>query len=220
MINRTTLSQSALLVFCVLITCGCDSPVESSTASVEQPVDSSTSSVEQTSAIELLAPESVLEKFYLSLANSEKEAALACTTGDPLTEEFIDSQIRLNAAFALFGKNALEKFPEEGQSMQMPSPALLAAKKVSQVPVIVAGTNATWPSNPSSPLRLELTEGQWKINLANSFPSPDLVQQSNKTFDGISSYITDIANEMAAGKYETVAMVRQELKRRGQAAKQ
>ena len=48
----------------------------------------------------------------------------------------------------------------------------------------------------------------------------ELVLQANKTFDDISSNITDIANEMSAGTHDTFALVWQELKRLGQVAKQ
>jgi hypothetical protein len=90
-------------------------------------------------------------------------------------------------------------------------------EKIEEVAVIVSGSSATWPSNPANPMKLVLVNGQWKLDLANSFPSPDVLRSSIETFDAISVYISDVANEVASGKYKTIPEVQQEIKRRGQA---
>ncbi len=166
---------------------------------------------------QLLKPEEVLEKFYQSLAESNENAALACTTGDQLSREFVESQVRLNSAFVLMGRNAIERFPEDGIRLQSPLPALAAMKKIKEIPVAIAGETATWPSNPSAPLKLIQVNGVWKLDLAKSFPSPETLRKSNGTYDTIAGYLTDVANDVAAGKYASVELVQQEVKRRGQA---
>lgn len=159
-------------------------------------------------------PDKVIERFFESIAESKTEDAVECTLGDALCRRYVQSQIELNDAFKLFGNNAVQHFGEEGKKLQLPSPARLAAQKGAQTPVTVTGSTALWPANPASPMKLVLVGGQWKLDLASSFPSADAVELSNKTFDVISGYMTEIAQDVAGGKFMTIDEVRAELKRR------
>jgi len=197
---------SLLLVTIAILAGGCS---QQPTAGLLNPDSSSAT------AGSPVAPEMVIETFYRSLTESNADAAFACTTGDSLSRAFVDSQVRLNLAFALMGKVALERFPEDGVKLQVPPPSLSVLNKIGEVPVTVSGETATWPINPAAPMQLVLVNGQWRMDLEHSFPSAEMLRQSSATFDTIAGYITDVANEVAAGKHATVASVQQEIKRRG-----
>lgn len=104
------------------------------------PTNADTGPSESNAATTTLPPSEVLTKFYRSLADSNNSDAISCTTGDSLSREFVDSQVRLNRAFELLGTNSVECFGEDGKKLQAPPPALKAMEKVEQMAVVVSGS--------------------------------------------------------------------------------
>jgi len=205
-----TRSDSALvLVMCFALLSGCSNEESA-------PTDSEPEPSKPKAATATAPPSEVLKKFYRSLAESYYDDAISCTTGDALSREFVESQVRLNIAFQLLGKNSVEHFGDEGKALQKPPPALAPLQEVDRVAVNVSGSTATWPLNPNNPMKLVLIDGEWKFDLAGSFPSPAALRSANRTFDAVAAYISDVANGIAAGEFNTIPEVRQEIKRRGQ----
>ena len=76
---------------------------------------------------------------------------------------------------------------------------------------------AVFRQMPAVPLKLKKIDGHWKLDLYSSFANPADLKKINRVHGGVANYIGDVATEIAAGKYESVDQVRQELKRRREA---
>ena len=162
------------------------------------------------------SPREVLERFYRAMVDYDAEEAIACTVEDPLASALVKSQASLFRAFKQLGDNCVEYFGDEGKQMQLPNPVLLMLDKLEETEIEISGSTATFPINPKSPMNLVLVDGQWKIDLASSYPSEDMLRFSINTLQSIEAYVSEVAQEVLDGKYETIPEVQKEMKRRGE----
>ncbi|MEO8272250.1 MAG: hypothetical protein ABI557_21250, partial [Aureliella sp.] len=80
-------------------------------------------------------------------------------------QDWIDAQLDITYAFHRFSEAAKSHFGDEGKSLYLPSPALLALKQLKEIKPKEFGDKAEWTTNPRLPTKLLCKDGHWKIDI-------------------------------------------------------
>lgn len=162
-------------------------------------------------------PEAAIGAFYSALANGDSRAASELLVAPREMAEWTEIQARMTVSFNRLGKAAVARFGEDGNSLVAPVPAAVAFRQLDSVKPVVRGDSAEWPVNPKAPLKLKRIDGHWKLDVYSSFPSPAHLKQLNEVHRRVATYVGRIASDLDAGKFKSVAEVREELKKQREA---
>ena len=198
-------------------TLGCSEPTpESNDTSNSQ---GASSGIEESAAVSKYvaeSPEDAIKHFFKSLGDGDADAALEVLIAPEKMKDYCRIQAKLNLAFVDLGNAGQQAFGEEGQVFGQGIPAIVALGRLDAVQPVVNGDTATWATNPRAPMTLRRVNGGWRLDLYTSFQSEENVQMTNRVFEGIATYISDVANQMRGGEFDSVAEVQAELRRRRQ----
>ncbi len=157
--------------------------------------------------------EAALRSFYTALKNEDPDrAARLMVSAEPFAE-WIDAQVKMSAATRRFSTAVTTQLGEEGRKLRTPGPADRVLQHLETNKPDVQGDTATWAMNPNNPLRLKNIDGHWKLDLESDVPVAQLKRQ-NSAINRMASSLDLVAADIEAGKLETVADIRDALRRR------
>lgn len=159
-------------------------------------------------------PESTIRSFYVALAMADQETVNFLLATPKELHEWVDAQLDITYAFHRFSEAAKSQFGDEGKSLILPSPSLIALNQLKDIKPKEDGDQAEWRTNPRLPMKLFRKDGHWKIDLLGSFEKAEHLQDLSREFARIAAYIDAIAEEIENGDIDTVEKVRSEMKRR------
>jgi hypothetical protein len=159
-------------------------------------------------------PEFAIQSFYTALAMADRDTVEYILANSKELTDWIDAQLDITYAFHRFSEAAKAQFGDEGRSLYLPSPALLALKQLKEIKPVESGNTAEWATNPRLPTKLFRKDGHWKIDILHSLEKPEHLQELTQEFIKTASYIDAIAEEMENRRYATVQDVRDEMKKR------
>lgn len=159
-------------------------------------------------------PESTIRSFYTALAMADRETVDFLLVTPKELREWVDAQLKITYAFQRFSVAAKSQFGDDGKSLFLPSPGLIALNQLKEVKPQEEGDKAQWATNPRLPTKLIRIDGHWKMDLLRSFEKPEHIQLLNREFARTAAYIDAIAQEMESGRYKSLEEVRAEMKRR------
>lgn len=160
-------------------------------------------------------PEAAIRSFYGALARKDSRSACQLLTTPDEMAEWSEVQAKTSASFKHLGTAAVARFGDEGRSLQLPIPAEAALRKLDTLKPTVNGNTAEWSMNPKSPMTLKRIDGHWKLDI--TFPSPAHLKQANDVHGRIAAFVDTIATDIDNGKLNSVADVREEIKRQREA---
>ena len=159
-------------------------------------------------------PDSTIRSFYTALAMADRETVEYLLATPKGLDGWIDAQLDITYAFHRFSEAAKSHFGDEGKSLYLPSPALLAIKQLKEIKPKESGDKAEWTTNPRLPTKLFRKDGHWKMDILKSFEKPEHIKELSRDLQQTASYIDDIAEKMENGRFDTMEQVRAEMKRR------
>lgn len=159
-------------------------------------------------------PEAMIRSFYVAIAMADRDTVEYLLVTPNKLQAWIDAQLDITYAFHRFSEAAKSHFGENGTTLVLPSPALVALNKLKEIKPKEDGDKAEWATNPRIPSKLIRQDGHWKMDIFGSFEKPEHMQLLSRELSKTAAYIDAIAEEMESGRYDTVEAVRAELKRR------
>lgn len=171
-----------------------------------------------------LEPKDVVVAFYSSLADEDSKRASQLVLKPKKMTEWIKSQTDLSATFKNWNKAVAAKLGEDGAAIILPNPIQQVADRSQQVDARVKGSEAEFPINNRSPLKLRRVAGKWKLDIFSAYEKPETLRLLGVDSGDVALKLVTIkAQEQAkmlgaviaeinAGRLTTTDQVRQQLK--------
>jgi len=164
-----------------------------------------------------VTPEAAICTFYNALARGDARSASRLLVTPAEMAEWTEIQANMSVSFQRLGAAAVSQFGDDGKLLQVSVPAETVLRKLDTIKPIQDGDTAEWRINPKVPMKMKRVHGHWKLDLYSSFRTPAHLRQINAVHRRVAAYVGRIATDIADGKFESVADVREEFKRQREA---